>query len=1297
MDHRAQVTNVKDEVPWRAATLQLILDLGKLFVSLRAKAEAEMWISTLEKELEETIALVNGDAGSLRVSDCLDTLTVEYCRLKLLENDEPTESRFRLALVLGEKMLAACHIETEQCHYLAIAWAKKLYPENPSIRIDIQLRTQHLFENIQRRIPAAVANLTDLLFRPNINEVAKNIEMLETFERMHLHITLPSTKRALLSLQNILYATAGRHRNPGTTSDEFMELSLRMPTVNNIRRETSNIEANEQTLKARNILDRQATDDSHFNLLYYFFSRPLEITSPKLLKNLLVEESACGVLNEQAIAQLFGIEDITSNTTREEILKLKEQELLEKLVGTPELPLHGREWIPRRAALRDWLLDESRPDFPLRQCLWVALHNARLRAWRERCIEGIWQKEFDKAHDTKGDGTDWTKDLVTVLRSYAPGIFRETRELIDAVEERLGLKEAKLGYGLDHFERETHLARSGLSRLYTALFFYSRVPGEEPSEACTGYLDHAEKNARDQLAHWRSVSNYQWIATEAVAIANIAQYRIECRIIKEAPVINRTLEEALALLEEVETLFGTTLYEVDLSHSLVTLQMKVYMGTRMDIWTVGNIATRLLLHATQIIQDKTQGNESEEAKAEHENKLMRLWQWVQRVKARALAQSMGLDNVVPDSMLVEIQNSINDDTLIARKELGISSDSADPDDEVDLAKRLEAVKLEATSIVHLELLPEVRQFMRESNSVIPKMDLDLTTQETSLRSKEHFMEVTSSTVLEEAFSVSRDLQTANLISEKLKRMDNSDNGNTIALQEELSSLKQKIATKPALHRLLTIADFLNREEVLLKSIKDGPPRDLFQRRIDLQRLRNEMRSEPLLYQMLRIREGWPLSNEDLHKIAEGRKGKAVFVDWFTATSSFNQTEKVYMLVWRNGVCKLVDLATEVKSCRQDISDFFNNKELYLPDVDLTNLANMDLEHLVPKSVFGDDPQPVENCMELIQPLFDDSLVEDEDLLVLSVTEGFQNFPLHAIEDGKNGPLILHHPVVYVPSLSVLHKCYWARHTSNKIPNDNGNDTLRSLILGGIVSTEPAFQYGVTAVERIGNIVKSPETFVGADATLDNFCAHISSSDLMHIHLHTNYDTEKKSKASAKQGYLSENAEEDTAFVDSPLDQALVFNDLVKSNNQLTARQIIEMQPAKGAHLNLIACASGRQGKFDVSFDKHKEVVTDEVMGLVPAFLFSGVGSVTSTLWPIKDEHGAVFSHIFFRELMDAKEVIRCLRKERTLRDVGGGDETNWVDLAEVHRKAVLEMRRIYKQPSAWAGFILSGFWKFEIC
>lgn len=162
-----------------------------------------------------------------------------------------------------------------------------------------------------------------------------------------------------------------------------------------------------------------------------------------------------------------------------------------------------------------------------------------------------------------------------------------------------------------------------------------------------------------------------------------------------------------------------------------------------------------------------------------------------------------------------------------------------------------------------------------------------------------------------------------------------------------------------------------------------------------------MRSEPVLQQMLQIREGWPLSNKDLHKIAADRNGKAVFVDWFSVTSSFNQIEKLYMLVWRNGICKLIDLNTEMKYLRQAVTDFFNEKDVFLPDVKTTPLEDMDLENLVPKNIFAYDPQPVENCKELIKPLFDAPLIEDEDLLVLSVTESFQNFPLHAIEDGEN--------------------------------------------------------------------------------------------------------------------------------------------------------------------------------------------------------------------------------------------------------------------------------------------------------
>ena len=85
------------------------------------------------------------------------------------------------------------------------------------------------------------------------------------------------------------------------------------------------------------------------------------------------------------------------------------------------------------------------------------------------------------------------------------------------------------------------------------------------------------------------------------------------------------------------------------------------------------------------------------------------------------------------------------------------------------------------------------------------------------------------------------------------------------------------------------------------------------------------------------------------------------------------------------------------------------------------------------------------------------------------------------------------------------------------------------------------------------------------------------------------------------------------------------------------------------------------------------------MGLVPAFLLAGADSITSTLWPIEDEHGAVFNCLLFKEIHSSRAQNR-------------GD---WVDLAEAHRRAVLEMKRIYKQPSAWAGFVLSGYWQFR--
>jgi hypothetical protein len=663
MDHQAQVANTEDEIVWSAAMLQLKQDLGGLFADLGARAESEVWLLSLEKSLEEIIAKINGSEGTLTVSESSDTMAIEYYRLKAVEKEEPTEAQFQQILGLGERMLAVSHIKTNNCHELALSWAKKLYSgdECTSICTDIQFRTQHLLEDVQRRLPAAVTNLMAIL-RPratNINEAAKNIEIFEAFISRHPQITLQTALpgiRKQLEIRRVLYGQVGGRRRLvfDTESNEVKELQSTLPTGLSYRRVASISEIEEETLKLKHILDKQTANDLEFDMMYGFFHEPEEVRARSLLRKLVAEESASGILTEHAMAQIFGVKESNEGNVKEELLRLNEQELLQKLVGNLESPVRRAEWSKRKPFLKAWLLETSRPRLPVRQWLWLDLHNLRRQVWSVRCMEGRFQREFLNTHEIKPDNY---KDMI---KTYTFGLGEETLENINAIEDRLELQEANVGNSSKRYEKDGIIAEGSIPKLCLLVFICSYVPNEEPSGPCVAVLEYAEEVARRQLTHWRSEKNYQMIAQNAVMVATIAQFRIESRIIKETAIINRSLDEALVLLEEAESLFGTTLYEVDLNHSLVTLENKANIGSKMRIWTVGQTAIRLLFHAIQMINDKTEDSLSRESEASQKEKLLNLWQWVQRVKARTLAQSMGLDNVVPDVMLAGIQGSIND-------------------------------------------------------------------------------------------------------------------------------------------------------------------------------------------------------------------------------------------------------------------------------------------------------------------------------------------------------------------------------------------------------------------------------------------------------------------------------------------------------------------------------------------------------------------------------------------------------------------------------------------------------------
>ncbi|KAI9769746.1 MAG: hypothetical protein M1839_003592 [Geoglossum umbratile] len=1226
--HLASVSGRKDdELFWRTSMLELKVSLGKLFASIGEAEKAEIWLSSWEQDLALIIELASGNSGALKVSDCAGMLGVEYYRLKAHEAD-PTELRFQQALDLGERMLAKSHIETQECHYLSLAWAKKLYDGDKHklevVSFDIQMRTQYLFERIQGRTSEAAVNLAADILGPRvtqIHEVARSIEMLDSFINSHPHITLPSTRSVLQSVRSLLYTQAGRE-----DFDVFGVFdNSNVPHRFNIRRAGPNPIVDDQVGEIAHVLEKRGVDDREFDSVVGFFSQG---TPQEVLRRLFSEDSASGILDAKAIDLLFKLDGSSAGDLREELSLLDGKALMENLVGTESSLVSRTEWITRCKVLRIWLLDQSRPDLLLREFLWVTLHNARLAAWNAAF----------QNNTTSGRG---------------PGLVIE---LIEVIEERLALEEGNKGYSYNHFEREGRIIESSLPQLHLYLFFSNHAGGKGKgvSDDAQKHLNLAGEIAQNQIDYWRSVNNYVSLANTTAMIASVSQFKIELELV-EGPVIDKTLESALELLEDIESLFGTTLHDVGLSHTFSALEMKFHVGNKMGIWNVGTTAIRLL-HAALVAKSNTKETMGGEAMKAHEKQVLQLWQWVQRLKARILAQSMELDEGMSGEMLISLSDNENREGA----ETGASVDQPGLGNQVEVEEHLRNIKLGVESGPPLHLLPKVREYLRKEEDDARNVS-DLAPSHPVIGAQEPVLDLTTTAMLQEVFALHRKLRNAERVVGEPKDLKVQNQEESVG---EQANRNAKSTTESGLKRLLTIANFLNQEERLLNRIKDAAIQDRFELRVTLQRLRREMRSEPVLRRMLDLREGRPLSDHDLKRIAASRGGKVAFVDWFRVSSQFELGERLHMLIWRDGVCKLIDLQTEAKKAQRDIRNFFGDPDIYLPPPERTRFGGLDLETLLSRGIVYDgEIKNVDICMELIKPLFDDSLIQPEDLLVLCTTEGIHHFPLHAVEHNGIGPLILSHPVVYTPSLSVLNKCFWTRNAS---VSGKGNAS-RYLVLGGVVSSGAAYKHGRDAVERIGKtVLGSPDTtFAGHDATLANFRSHLPGADLVHIHLHSNYTG--------------------AAFTSSPLDQALVFND-PPSGAELTTRDILKMTPSKGAHLNLMACASGRYGTLHGGI---QNPITDEVMGLVPAWLFAGIGSATSTLWDIQDEHGASYSHLFFEALMRAKG-------GKPGPGSGTWDCASWVDLAELHRKVVLDMKRVYGQPYAWAGFVLSGFWGVRI-
>lgn len=439
------------------------------------------------------------------------------------------------------------------------------------------------------------------------------------------------------------------------------------------------------------------------------------------------------------------------------------------------------------------------------------------------------------------------------------------------------------------------------------------------------------------------------------------------------------------------------------------------------------------------------------------------------------------------------------------------------------------------------------------------------------------------------------------------------------------------------HMLASSSDvaLLQEEKSLLDAIEKSALHHRFHLRVQYRDLQAKMRKVPELKRVLDLRDGTPLELQELEQIQHAVGTPILFVDWFYVPSPLpGRQGRIFLITARGGETPTTH---DLSISPSDVAEWVNTYLTPRPENDDDDVLRRHMTHPNCRK------QRFPKLEALVQPLA--ALSRPGDLLVFCPTDLLHRIPLHALEiqidpnDVSKGKevLIRRNPIVYCHSLSTLRTCFWSSKAAAASTEsyetaifhhvtDKGSDRGRKSVhdLAARLGTTPYMDTAAT---------KKAFVDVSARAGLLHVHSHISSKDADPLQHHILLHTEENS-------------------VDSSI---------------VTTRDVFSMSLPPGCHVTLIACSGGR---FRVNSG-------DEVLGLVPAFLYSGASSTISTLWDIPDSVGARFTEQFYDTLMDG----RC------------GDEVSGWDLAKAFQRAVVELDDKGKKPLFyWAGFVLHGYW-----
>lgn len=465
-----------------------------------------------------------------------------------------------------------------------------------------------------------------------------------------------------------------------------------------------------------------------------------------------------------------------------------------------------------------------------------------------------------------------------------------------------------------------------------------------------------------------------------------------------------------------------------------------------------------------------------------------------------------------------------------------------------------------------------------------------------------------------------------------------------------------------------------------RQIMEVEPNARFHLRRKLDVHRNSMKkTNNLLRQLIDLREGTPFDISDIAAIQDQIGEPFVLIDWFYLPPFVNgESGRLLLFTVKAGSQPTMDALTVTIEDTHTWQNKFLTPETWKTNPE-ENLRDEDARTAFDNMLGG-----------LVAPLA--SRTRPGEILVLCPSTNLHRLPLHALSVKMPHPkesnqfilegLIHRNPIVYIHSHSLLRSCFSATEHARYSPV-----AMNAQFLSGIPEAKVKYydknsnrQFDYSAGRTsITNLARwfGTEPMLDRTASKTNLMSKIAQSRLLHLHTHCNWD------------------------LSDPLDHHIELPDMEEAAEnglgevtKLTTKEIFDIRVLPGTHVNVIACQGG---VIEVK-------PGDEVMGLIPALLYSGASSIVSTLWSISDSDGAEFAFHFFGSFLR-----QCMGQGNgRVQDgeQGEGDRQpktstrsrgTFIDIAKAVRTAVRSMDKGQTRPLYhWAAFVLHGFWQYPL-